>query len=104
MLCANLFAAQLVFVVGVERTEVEVLYTFHRSHYTCVVYNYTKDIEFTFMCIGCLFSNCCFTSLSVPRGVHVDADGGCGPVRSTDQSVYKTYPTLHHWFHNFKLW
>ena len=57
------------------------------------------------MCIGCLFSNCCFTSLSAPRGVHVDADGGCGSVPSISRSVCQTqHQTLHCCIYYIKLW
>ena len=77
MLCANLIAAQLVFVVGVERTENEVkslLLSF--PHHPCILLH-----------TGCLFSHCCVAPLPVPGGVHVDANGGCGLVCSTGQSI-----------------
>ena len=76
MLCANLIAAQLVFVVGVERTDKKVKSILLSTHWS-----------FTLLHIGCLFSHCCVAPLPVPGGVHVDADGGCGLVLSISQSV-----------------
>ena len=77
MLCANLFAAQLLFVVGVNRTENKVVQV--------VLYIYFSCFFDSLVCIytGCLFSHCCVAPLHVPGCVHVDVDGGCGPVCGT---------------------
>ena len=64
MLCANLFIAQLVFVVGVERTENEVKSVLLSSSHWSSTLLHTA---------GCLFSHCCVAPLPVPGGVHVDA-------------------------------
>ena len=98
MLCANLFAAQLVFVVGVERTENEVFCTFPSL--------YCDNQSTVFMSIpdvGCLFSHCYFAPLPVSGGVHVDADGGCGLVCSSGEGVCQTHSALHHCFHDSQL-
>ena len=87
MLCANLIAAQLVFVVGVERTENEVT-----SVLSLIIYILLHTA-------GCLFSHCCVAPLPVPGGVHVDANGGCDLVREASQSVGRTPQALHCCFH-----
>ena len=54
--------------------------------------------------IGCLFSHCCVAPLHVAGCVHVDVDGGCGPVCCTGESVHYSYWTIHCWLHHHKLW
>ena len=88
MLCANLIAAQLVFVVGVERTENKVKSVLLSSHSSA-----------TLLHTGCLFSHCCVDPLPVPGGVHVDANGGCGLVRETSDGFHQTPQAIHSCFH-----
>ena len=71
MLCANMFVAQLLFVIGVGQTNNEVC----ESNYYFAV--------FLSLCSVCVLSVCCGAPLHVPCCVHVDADGGCGHVFST---------------------
>ena len=100
MLCANLFAAQLVFVVGVERTENEVCMK------QIIVYMYCMCLHafISVSCTGCLFSHCCVAPLHVPGCVHVDVDGGCGPVCGTGCGFCQSPHALHCWLHHSKLW
>ena len=96
MLCANLFVAQLVFVVGVEKTENKVEEEEEEEEEE-------DELETLFLaCMSiclfpplvCLFSHCCVAPLPLPGCVHVDVDGGCGPLCSTGQSLHKTSRTL----------
>ena len=96
MLCANMFVAQLLFVVGVERTENKV------GRRLCM--GEEHDVYVLLSSVGCLFSHCCFAPILVPGGVHVDADGGCGPVCCTCESVHYSSRTIHCWIHNCQLW
>ena len=50
------------------------------------------------------FSHCCVASVPVSGDVHVDANGGCGLVRETSQSVHSRSQTLHCFLHYGKLW
>ena len=100
MLCANLFVAQLVFVVGVERTENEVCMK------QIIVYMYCMCLHafISVSCTGCLFSHCCVAPLHVAGCVHVDVDGGCVLVCCTGESVCYSYWKIHCWLHHHKLW
>ena len=93
MLCANLFAAQLVFVVGVERTENKVLRRLQ-----------AKWQYLIFLTVDCLFSHCCVATLYVAGCVHVDVDGGCVLVYCTCESIHYSYWTIHCLLHHHKLW
>ena len=77
MLCGSMFTAQFMYIVGFGRTENEV----------CRGCPPLTDLLHT---AGCLFSHCCVAPLPVPGDVHVDADGGCGLVCETSQSVHHT--------------
>ena len=65
-------AAQLVFVVGVDKTsnQVNVLIVTISSNSNCV------------HALDCLLGGGCTSALLVLGGVYVDADGGCGLVRT----------------------
>ena len=46
----------------------------------------------------------CSSPLLVPCLIHVDADGGCGPVCRTGQSVCQVSRQIHCRFHYRQLW
>ena len=101
MLCANLFAAQLLFVVGVAGEDRE--WDIQSFNWVWNVWFISISILF-YVHIGCLFSHCCVAPLHVSGCVHVDVDGGCGPVCGTGQSVCYTYEILHCCLHISQLW
>ena len=91
MLCGSMFNAKLAYTFGINRTENEVLSL--------------SSISFTFQYhAGCLYSHCCVATLSVASDVHVDANGGCGLVCETSQSIHSRSQTLHCFLHHSKLW
>ena len=94
MLCGSMFTAQLVFIVGVGRTENEV--SIEAALLSLIIHSPAHA--------GCLFSHCCVAPLPVSGDVHVDADGGCGLVREAGTSVHNQSQTLHCFFHHSKLW
>ena len=77
-----------------------------------------KDLQFTLSPISlslslslslplppeCLFSHRHSPPLLLPGLLHVDVDGGCGPVRGSCQSLHQEAVTLHCWFHHCQLW
>ena len=67
-LCLSLMAAQLVFVVGVDKTSNQV------GVRIVTISNCVHALD-------CLLGGGCTSTLLVLGGVHVDADGGCGVVR-----------------------
>ena len=72
MLCSNLFIAQLLFVVGIERIENEVIIII-----IIIILPLTESV----------FRYSCSPAVHVSGYVCVDVDGGCGLVRSTSQGV-----------------
>ena len=98
MLCGSMFTAQLVFVVGIDRTGNEVKMTKAAcSLLTVCMYIYTL------LHAGSLFSHCRGASLLVHGGVHVDANGGCGLVCETSRSFHHSSQTLHRFLHHCKF-
>lgn len=66
-LCATLFIAQLIFVVGIDQTSNEA------SHHQLCVREF--DASYVVLCTGWL-CHCCHTApLFLPRFIHVDANG-----------------------------
>ena len=70
MLCSNLFIAQLLFVVGIERIENEVIIIIIIIF---IILFFTES----------LFGNSSSTAVHVSGYVYVDVNGGCGHVCST---------------------
>ena len=102
MLCAKLFAAQLVFVMGVERTDNKVFIAVWILINNCFII----CLWFALHIAGYLFSHYCVSSLHVTGCVHVDVDGGfmwsCICCTGESVSVLK----IHCWLriHHHKLW
>ena len=74
MLCSNLFIAQLLFVVGIERIKNEVIIVII---IIIIILPLTESV----------FRYSCSPAVHVSGYVYVDVDGGCGLVRSTSQGV-----------------
>ena len=94
-LCLSLMAAQLVFVVGVDKTsnQVGVLIVTISSNSNCV------------HALDCLLGGGCTSALLVLGGVHVDADGGCGLVRGAGQNLHSKFQEeISDFVHSVELW
>ena len=74
MLCSNLFIAQLLFVVGIERIENEVIIIIM---IIVIILSLTESV----------FGHSCSPAVHVFGYVYVDVDGGCGLVCSFSQSI-----------------
>lgn len=85
MLCINLFISQLLFLIGINQTKYKVRHT--HTHTQSYLYRHLLLLLLLYILVG-MYIDINWTSVHVPSHVHVDANGGCGPLHIINESVH----------------